>query len=50
MEPAKLESALFGAPKKEPVLDRYTLLHLVGDVVGLVGALGEKSAVIAGHD
>jgi pimeloyl-ACP methyl ester carboxylesterase len=28
----------------------YTLLHLVGDMVGLVEALGEKEAVIAGHD
>ncbi len=28
----------------------YTLLHLIGDMVGLVGALGETSAVIAGHD
>jgi pimeloyl-ACP methyl ester carboxylesterase len=31
-------------------IEAYTLLHLVGDVVGLVGALGEKAAVIAGHD
>jgi pimeloyl-ACP methyl ester carboxylesterase len=30
--------------------EAYTLLHLVGDMVGLVGALGETSAVIAGHD
>ncbi len=28
----------------------YTLLHLVGDMVGLLDALGEESAVIAGHD
>ena len=31
-------------------VEAYTLLHLVGDMVGLVGALGESSAVIAGHD
>src|SRR4030095_3782979 len=31
-------------------LEAYTLLHLVGDMVGLVSALGETSAVIAGHD
>ena len=30
--------------------EAYTLLHLVGDIVGLVHALGERSAVIAGHD
>ena len=31
-------------------IDQYTLLHLVGDMVGLVGALNERTAVIAGHD
>jgi len=28
----------------------YTQFHLVGDVVGLVAALGERQAVIVGHD
>ncbi|HVB42770.1 MAG TPA: alpha/beta hydrolase [Streptosporangiaceae bacterium] len=28
----------------------YTMLHLVGDVIGLMGALGEQTAVVAGHD
>ncbi|MCY7371895.1 MAG: alpha/beta hydrolase [Polaromonas sp.] len=31
-------------------IDAYTLLHLVGDMVGLVKALGETRAVIVGHD
>jgi pimeloyl-ACP methyl ester carboxylesterase len=31
-------------------IESYTLLHLVGDMVGLVDALGADSAVIAGHD
>jgi len=31
-------------------IDSYTLLHLVGDMDGLVDALGAESAVIAGHD
>jgi pimeloyl-ACP methyl ester carboxylesterase len=31
-------------------IDQYTLLHLVGDLVGLMDALGEPTAVIAGHD
>ena len=35
------------APKD---LSAYTQFHLIGDIVGLVGALGEESAVIAGHD
>lgn len=29
---------------------QYTMLHQVGDMVGLVHALGEKQAVIVGHD
>jgi pimeloyl-ACP methyl ester carboxylesterase len=28
----------------------YTLLHMVGDIVGLVAALGERRAIIVGHD
>lgn len=35
------------APKE---IDAYTLLHLVGDMVGLVATLGESKAVIVGHD
>jgi pimeloyl-ACP methyl ester carboxylesterase len=31
-------------------LDQYSMLHLVGDVVGLMDALGEDRAVVAGHD
>ncbi|MFC5749994.1 alpha/beta fold hydrolase [Actinomadura rugatobispora] len=29
---------------------QYTMHHLVGDVVGLIDALGEEQAVVAGHD
>jgi pimeloyl-ACP methyl ester carboxylesterase len=28
----------------------YTIMHLVGDVTGLVEALGEKRAIVVGHD
>ncbi|MFJ1756984.1 alpha/beta fold hydrolase [Kitasatospora sp. NPDC088134] len=31
-------------------VDAYTLLHLVGDVTALIGALGAESAVLVGHD
>ena len=31
-------------------IDQYTLLHLVGDLVGLLDALDAPTAVIAGHD
>jgi pimeloyl-ACP methyl ester carboxylesterase len=35
------------APARE---DEYTILHTVGDVVALVGALGESEAIVIGHD
>ena len=31
-------------------VDKYTVLHYVGDIVGLLDAFGVKQAVIAGHD
>jgi pimeloyl-ACP methyl ester carboxylesterase len=40
----------YGQTDKPEAIDQYTLLHLVGDLVGLLDALGEPSAVIAGHD
>ena len=30
--------------------DQYTILHLTGDVIALMDALGAPSAVVAGHD
>src|SRR5215208_1014142 len=38
-----------GTDKPEPI-EQYTLLHLIGDIVGLLDALGEETAAIAGHD
>ena len=40
----------YGGTDRPEQADRYTLLHLVGDMVGLLDALGEKRAVIVGHD
>jgi epoxide hydrolase A/B len=40
----------YGRTDSPDEIDQYTLLHLVGDVVGLLDALGAESAVIAGHD
>ncbi|MHB8573869.1 MAG: alpha/beta fold hydrolase [Dehalococcoidia bacterium] len=40
----------YGQTDKPREIDKYTVLHLVGDIVGLLDALGEKTAVIAGHD
>jgi len=31
-------------------VSEYTMLHLVGDVIGLMDALGAERAVVAGHD
>jgi len=40
----------YGQTERPEAIDQYTLLHLVGDMVGLVDALGAQTAVIAGHD
>jgi epoxide hydrolase A/B len=40
----------YGQTDRPDAIDQYTLFHLVGDVVGLVNALGAEKAVIAGHD
>jgi pimeloyl-ACP methyl ester carboxylesterase len=40
----------YGATDAPARDDAYTMLHLVGDMVALVRALGETQAVIVGHD
>ena len=40
----------YGTTDRPAAVDSYSLLHLVGDMVGLVDALGAETAVIAGHD
>jgi pimeloyl-ACP methyl ester carboxylesterase len=40
----------YGGTDAPEEIDQYTLLHLVGDMVGLLDALGAEQAVIAGHD
>jgi pimeloyl-ACP methyl ester carboxylesterase len=40
----------YGQTDRPEAVDQYTLMHLVGDMVDLVEALGETRAVIAGHD
>jgi epoxide hydrolase A/B len=40
----------YGQTDQPSEIDQYTLLHLVGDVVGLLDALGVEQAVIVGHD
>jgi pimeloyl-ACP methyl ester carboxylesterase len=40
----------YGGTSAPEDINAYTLFDLVGDVVGLVDALGEKQAVVVGHD
>jgi pimeloyl-ACP methyl ester carboxylesterase len=40
----------YGQTDRPDAVDQYTLLHLGGDMVGVLDALGSESAVIAGHD
>lgn len=40
----------YGLSGRPEGLERYTILHEIGDIVGLVDALGAERAVIAGHD
>jgi pimeloyl-ACP methyl ester carboxylesterase len=40
----------YGQTDRPEEIEKYTLLHLVGDMVGVLDALGVEQAVIAGHD
>lgn len=40
----------FGDTEQPEDIDQYTLLHLVGDIVGLIDAFNEENAVIVGND
>jgi pimeloyl-ACP methyl ester carboxylesterase len=40
----------YGQTEQPDAIDQYTLLHLVGDMVGLLDALTIETAVIVGHD
>jgi pimeloyl-ACP methyl ester carboxylesterase len=40
----------YGKSDAPEAIDQYTILHLVGDMVGVLDALGAPTAVIAGHD
>ena len=40
----------YGRTEAPPGIASYTVLDIVGDAVGLVGALHERQAIIVGHD
>ncbi|WP_067485111.1 alpha/beta fold hydrolase [Actinomadura hibisca] len=40
----------YGRTGGPDAVDQYSILHLAGDAVGLIDALGEERAVVVGHD
>jgi pimeloyl-ACP methyl ester carboxylesterase len=40
----------YGQTDRPQAIDKYSLFHLVGDMVGLVNAISDKPAVVIGHD
>jgi pimeloyl-ACP methyl ester carboxylesterase len=40
----------YGQTGRPEAIDQYTLFHLVGDMVGVLDALGAPQAVVVGHD
>jgi len=40
----------YGQTDRPSEVRSYSMFHLVGDVVGLIKAMGEKTAVVVGHD
>ena len=40
----------YGRSGRPQEVEKYTILHDIGDIVGLVDGLGAEQAVIAGHD
>src|SRR5437879_1327736 len=40
----------YGRSDRPEEVEKYTILHDIGDIVGLVDALGAEQAVIVGHD
>jgi len=40
----------YGKSDAPQAIDQYTMLHLIGDMVGVLDALGAPTAVIVGHD
>src|SRR5579859_6091395 len=40
----------YGGSSRPAAVDAYDIVHLTGDVLGLMDALGEERAVLVGHD
>jgi pimeloyl-ACP methyl ester carboxylesterase len=40
----------YGRSDRPEAVDQYTLMHMVGDMVGLLDAIGSDTAIVVGHD
>ncbi len=40
----------YGRTDQPAEVEKYTMLHLVGDLIGILDALGEEQAILVGHD
>ena len=40
----------YGRTEAPGRIDAYTIIHLVGDIAGVLAALGQQHAVMVGHD
>src|ERR1044071_3358324 len=40
----------YGQSDRPDRTEQYTIMHLIGDAVGLLDALGAEQAVVVGHD
>src|SRR5436305_12034286 len=40
----------YGQSDRPERIEAYTELHMIGDLIGLLDALGEQQAVVVGHD
>lgn len=40
----------YARSEQPPDVDSYSMLHLAGDVIALIEALGEERAIVVGHD
>ena len=48
--PSRPDLRGYGESSRPDASDAYTQLHIVGDLIGLVDALAERSCVLVGHD
>jgi pimeloyl-ACP methyl ester carboxylesterase len=40
----------YGKSDRPEAIDQYSIFHIIGDLIGVLDALGAKNAVVVGHD